>query len=294
MRKILLIPLILVSVGLANPALASGGGASANSAGVQEILNAATNGAIAAANAPPCFKTPPNVTSCILMALGFAQLAMSMMQSGGSFDGRDVLAPGVDWSLDPGIIDNDSNPIPGHLDDGWFDPIKDAMKTGQKSDYENAMNQLKNKSQGYLDKLEKMGYKVDMNTGMVTGPNGPIDPSSVNFSDAAAEKYLAGLAGKLGELDTSGGGGMIASGAGGAGAGFGRGLAGDDDESGSKSGVDDFLKKLKNGEVDGSKLSGMSKGMGNDRIGVAMNNIFRMIQVKYTSIDKDRKFLEKK
>lgn len=292
MKKLFIVPVLVLTLGAASPALAAGAGSTANGLGISEVANAGINGAIGAANAPRCFKTPPDPTACVTMVLSFLQLAMSLMQSGDSFDARDMISPGTDWSLDPGIIDSDDNPIPGHLDPGWLDPLKDAMKTGSKSDYEKAKIEMEKKAQPYLDKLAQMGYKMDPATGKLTGPNGPIDPSSF-MGDAGAEKFLAGLANKLGELDTSGGGGMIAGSSGAGGAGFGaRGLAGDD-SSGGKSGVDDFLDKLKKGDVDGSKLSGMSKGTGDDRLGVAMNNIFRMIQIKYTAIDKDKKFLEK-
>ncbi|MCO5112644.1 MAG: hypothetical protein M9899_00560 [Bdellovibrionaceae bacterium] len=292
MKKLFVLPTLVLTLSFANPVLASSAGGTANGLGIGEMANAGINGAIGAANAPRCFKTPPNPEACITMILSFLQLAMSLMQGGQSFDARDALSPGVDWSMDPGVINPEDNPIPGHLDPGWLDPLKDAMKTGKKSDYENAKIQMEKKAQPYLDKLAAMGYSVDAN-GNVKGPNGAIDPSSL-LGDGAADKYLAGLSNKLGELDTSGGGGMIAGSSGSGSGSFGRGLASDDDDSsGKKGGVDDFLNKLKKGEVDGSKLSGMSKGADGDRLGVAMNNIFRMIQIKYTAIDKDKQFLEK-
>lgn len=294
MKKILTISILLFTMGVSNPALAQGAGGStiANSAGMMEGVNAGVNGALGAQNAAKC--SPKNPYPCVVAALSFAQLAMSLMQMMGSMGGRDSLAPGADWSGDPGILVQET--IPDGFDTGWLDPLKNPIESGKLNDYENAKIQMLNKAKPHLDKLEKAGYKVDMNTGMVTGPNGPVDGAGFNIADQGAAAYLESIGKSLGELDMSGGGGMIALDGGGVGAGggYGRNVASDGSGSGG-SGVDDFLSNLKKGDVDGSKLSGMSKNTADgDRIGVAMNNIFKMIQNKYTSIDRTKnEFLTK-
>ncbi len=252
-----------------------------NSNGVATSVNAAANGAYGSERAARC--SSRRFDNCIKAAAGFAQVVTSLMQMMGTMGSRDTLSPGTNWEV-PGF-ETDIGPI--HPDDrDYFDPILNAVESGNLVDYQTARDQILAEMQPDLDKLASMGITVDPNTGAITTP--PGSPSLSDLGGAELDSRFDDYNNKtIAALSGSGSGSGGSGGSGIGGAGDGRSVAG----VGPASGVDSFLNKLDKGETDSDKLAGMSKNtQDGDAIGVAMGNLFKMVHVKYKALNTKQEF----
>lgn len=255
---------------------------SLNSNGIATAVNAGTNASYGSDRAARC--SSRRFDNCIKAAAGFAQVITSLMQMMGTMGSRDMLSPGTNWEL-PGF-ENEIGPI--HPEDrDYFDPILNAVESGNLVDYQNARDQILAEMQPDLDKLRDMGITIDPTTGAVTTPPGSPSLSDIGGADPGGrfDDYNSKTIAALGGSGTgSGSGGSSGSGVGSAN--DGRSLA-----SANGSGVDSFLKKLDKGELEGDKLNGMSKNTKEgDAIGVAMGNLFKMVHVKYKALNTKQEF----
>jgi hypothetical protein len=218
---------------------------------------------IAAANAGPCFKTPPDAGACTLMAAGIAGVAISAMIGSAAqqaADGAGDTAAQVTSDPSTGIASPADNTAPA----GASNPDLVAALAGMKA----------------------AGLNYNPSTNTVSLPNG----SSVSGSDLAAgnmggmglsssqqdaaKTALAGImkdaeskiksAGNLDEYASSGGGG------GGGG-------------SSSSSDTPAAVAAAKKDERKPASVSGMKKVLdnGNDAIGVSTDSIWTMIANRY-------------
>jgi hypothetical protein len=251
--------------------------ASINTTGISEGVNAGANASFGSQNASRCGWRCGSC--CVKAVLGYAQMAMSLMQMLQTMGGRDALSPGTDWA-NPGLV-TDFGPI-SPADAPYLNPIMDAIRTGDYDAYVRARDKLNNLTQANLAKLAAEGYSYDLQNGTITTPQGTqsMDSLSALAKDGNVAAYEERLS-KLFGLDTSGGGGKISADGSSSGGGDMSSLS----SSRGLSSVDSFLNKLDKGQLDSNKLVGMSKNTKDgDAIGVAMGNLFKTIHVKYKSL----------
>jgi hypothetical protein len=148
------------------------------------------------------------------------------------------------------------------------------------------------------------GIAVSADGQTLTMPNGSTVPtSSLGSASGAAAAGLSGADIAAGQNALAQGQALvnskIASGAlsaegGGGGGGKGSGSGGDDGSGGGAGGAgmagNPFANK--NGKNGKASVSGMSKKLGNDNIGVAGDDIFEMITRRYQDRDKHNNFLK--
>lgn len=282
---------------------ADSGSITLNSTGIMTGVNAGKNASFGSQNAARC--SPKRFMNCVKAAAGFAQVVSSLMQMLNTMKSRDDLSPGTDWSM-PNFGSNFGAVDPA--DSAYIDPIIRAAEAGDVVAYEQAQQQLLEKLKPDIDKLEKMGFTIDPLTGEVKTPPGSPSLASAGVGGGLGGRLDAYDAQAMNALNASGQGDGSGSGpgnlfgkansAGGAGGGSaaggsfdgfdgGRGIS----SLGSGSGVDQFLNKLDKGDLNGDKLVGMSKNTKDgDAIGVAMGNLFKMVHVKYKSLNTKNEF----
>lgn len=263
---------------------------SINQTAITEGLNSGLNGAFGARRAARC--SSDDRWACVEAAMGFAQMAGSLMQMFQTLGSRDELSPGTDWSIPQfdtefGNVNKDDQP--------YVQPIIDAAKSGKTADYLKAQEKLNNLAKKDIEKLKNAGYTFDAEKGTVTTPEGTKSISSLAASmgsGSGLSNYSENLSRALNSAPQGGGSGVSLTGGK-------KSAVGEDDsaarsfasyEKKSGSSVDSFLKNLDKGELEGDKLVGMSKNTKNgEPIGVSMGNIFTTIHVKYKSIQTDFK-----
>lgn len=289
---------------------ATGGNGSAGSAKKAQTMQLIVTGAsVAAAGylATQCFKTPPSPMACPMMALAIAQAGMSLASSGGSgksaqqfstssgygTGGSTTGSPGADNTMGNGTMGaNGGSGADGGVNTN--DPQQMAINS--------QMGKLVGEYNSLRGTLEKSGYKVSADGQTVTDPqgrkipasafaNGPAGAASalgLSDSDAAAmNEAMKGAAAKANErvkgiamaVEGGGGSGVVANASGGGGSGRG----------GFGGGGFNFRMPGQGGsQVKG--VSGLSKQLGSDKIGIASDNIFEMIHHRYQERDKDGNF----
>ncbi len=281
MKMKLVSSLIVSFIFTAQSVFASTAG-SINSTGIAEAVNSVNNASYGSQRAARC--SGRRFSECIKAAAGFAQTIQSLMTMMGSMGSRDSLSPGTLWGT-PGF-ETQIGPIATE-DREFFDPILNAIESGNLTDYEKARNEILNRMQPDIDKLAGQGVTFDAAAGTITTPTGTQNLSDLGPTEPGGrfDDYMSKTLAALG--DTSGGGGMISVDAGAGGGGGDRGLA----SVGPGSSVDNFLNKLDKGQLDSNKLVGMSKNTKDgDAIGVAMGNLFKTVHVKYKSLNTKNEF----
>jgi hypothetical protein len=176
-------------------------------------------------------------------------------------------------------------------------------KTGTTAQTTNAPGTVPQSLQTALDNLrsdlKKSGTKISKDGGTFTLPDGKTVPAgasasqlaSAGFSPSqieAATAYAQTVSDKLSKLHATSMAG--ADGGGGGGGGAGRAPAAEDGGGGLHMRMP-WDKNGKNGRNKAS-VSGMSKKLGSDNIGVAGDNIFEMVTRRYKSRDAQNGFIK--
>jgi len=282
-----------------NPAAPNGqsgysGGANMNegakSSQQQALMGAATNGVAAGYWFKKCSKQ--KYWACALGALHVAQ--GGMMLSGALGAGRTAAATQYGLGGSDGVVN------PGADLDG--DGIPDAHGLGGGSGaFADKVAQTQRGLDSLASKFDQAGVKVSPDGRSVALPDGRTVPSSafgshdglkaLGLSDAQIAEYDSGKAalkarmkGKVKALAVEDGGGLGGGGFGGSGSGGGggRGEAGFD-----FGGLFGDKRDRKTASV-----KGLSKQLGDDRIGVQADNIFEMISRQYQKEKGRRSFIQ--
>lgn len=243
-----------------------------------QYLGAAMNGAMGTYFAGSCgWKTP---VPCVLSGISFAQAAATLRSAKQSKNIQNQVGNGLPEDYEVDIANGDENVNKNELPAGY----KDAFES-----------------------LTKKGYTVKKN-GIVIGPNGkkysPSDFSSdssmanAGFSESdisgmknsiAAAKDYAEKELKEGANDPS----VVAMGVDGGGGGY-RGMASEGSEGFD---ADQYLKGLKNpfgmnAQEKAKLLAGKTLTVGNEQIGVKVDDLFMMLHRRYQSKRTGEEFIE--
>lgn len=278
--------------------LANSGSANAHMNVLQNMVAVGTTGAFAAVNYAHC-NPPKGIPNCILAAMSVAQMGMNLANMFSSTGTRDQLAAtdfdwsNPDWQAQLGTLDN-----PG---DEFVSEFLTAGQTGSTDDILSAINRTQDKLDSQLADIEsKSGISVDTEKGVVNFPDGTSKPFS-DFSDqfkpsqaaldlqkkrldALNNSNLAKTLAGSGDGTSGGGGGVavvdevIDLGGGGSGFGFGKGSRGLASTDGDGKNNDDFLAALSEGAQGG--------------VGVAGDNLFKMMSRRFNSKKKKEEFIK--
>jgi hypothetical protein len=233
------------------------------------------------------------------MGLAFAQVGLSLMQKSGSSQSASDLTGYAGNSVGSTGVTNADGSSTYTLADG-------TVVTGDTAKNANALvaSGLGSLADGYAkgsQTFKNTGIQISDDGQNVTLPNGKkVASSSMASADGmksagfsaseianamsgldAASKAVAAQQSKLASLTNDagggGGGGMRAGGDGGYGGGS----------------SDDALARMRAASLkNNSNVSGMSKKLGNDNIGVAGDDIFEMVSRRYQTRDKINSFLK--
>ena len=219
----------------------------------------------AAAMAPPCMATPPCEACCMMMAQALAQIPASGGASGGATNAANAMSINGQSPQ--------SGPNPDTYGKGLDPKIADAIKKAQ-------------------DTAKAKGIKLDDKSISFNGKSYPLGAdtsaaglAALGFGKGDIQKAL----GIAAELNTSPTGHPSVGAAGGENVGGSSGSSGGSGDSNRKpaAAVDPNA-----GKKDVS-LAGMAKRIGDDQIGVAADNIFKMITRRYNKEDSKSGFFEK-
>jgi hypothetical protein len=229
---------------------------------------------------PPCMMKPPCIACCIMAAQALAQAGAS----GGAAGGARGAGGQMSYTApDP----NNPNGPGGTTDLGRNNP---AGTNGGEQDL------------GRLNRqLTDAGVRVDPSTGTIIGPDGKSYSMGTDTSSAASLRKAGfsesdilkamGVA-KEANLKAQGlisGQAVDADG----GAGSTNGANGMSEASGTRRGSFDFsLPGNGSNSAGKAEVSGLARQFGDDRIGVAGDDIFGMIKRRYEAQDKASKFLK--
>ncbi len=257
----------------------------AKGAQAQQMIGAAMSAAAAAAFFSKC-GCPGCQINCVLGGLSAAQAAMMMMgaaQTGsGTINPTNVGYGSSGTSYDPSIYSGSNNPNASGV----------STMGGLNSNDPAAIQ-----ARGVLNKLKEMGYEFNSD-GTVTLPDGTkVSSSAFNsakgmkdagFSDAEIANALAAMdqvkaqnaKANVVAVGVEGGGGGRSAGAVNA---YG---------SASRYGKNKYGRKGKDAKRGIASVAGMKKKFGSDMIGVASDDIFKMIRRRYDKKRKSKAFLE--
>lgn len=221
----------------------------------------------AATMAPPCMATPPCTACCVMMAQALAQIPASSGSSSGANQAGNAMS--VQTSSQGSVAMPSGQALPPGLSPEIVDQYNKT--TQQVEDSGISIN----------------GDKVTMPNGKSYSVNSDTSPSglaSMGFPKSEidqASKLISKIndeAGKIGipaagEGAGSGGSGTVASGS-----------------SSPSRQPSSYGKKYKRSSP---SLAGLAKKIGDDRVGVSADNIFKMITRRYKTEDSTRKFMPK-
>ncbi len=281
---------------------ATGGGSAGSAKGAQMSQLIAVGGGIAAAAylKPQCMPPTgtPNAAACAMMALSLGQSAMSLASSGKSANSAGQFStgagPGNFDTGGPGGPNNPYGPGTGDVNNPGGDPNGPNGPNTRTLAVDQELGKMVGEYNALKSDLDRAGYKVSPDGATITGPNGKQIPSSAfsspeamkaaGFSDAqieammnaqkaAAAKAKDKIRGIAMAVEGGAGGGMAnPSGGGGSGGGGG--------------GYGGFNMRMPTQKAEKPGVSGLSKQLGNDKIGIASDNIFEMIHIRYLERDK--------
>ncbi len=275
----------------------SGGAAGAHMARLQSLVGAAASGAYSAENFSRC-GPPGSWHYCIKGVMGIIQLVGMLQGANNSGFAANELINGAydEFGFDPTdagfCMDSTSGCTPDGIDTA-LTGFGDAFTTGE--GYESAIDAMESDALAKLSAIEAKGFKVDAKAGTITDPSGKV----TNFSDVktnvpkslskAASSKLAGI-----QTALEGGASAKANKRGIASAGGAGGVIFKDEYIGG--GLGGALKKGKSKKDNGKGkfLAGLSdKDAKNGGVGFAGDDIFNMIQRRYTKKLKAKKFIGK-
>jgi hypothetical protein len=292
--------IVAVSFGLhAEADLQQGAAAAAQAAMPIAMMAAVSSGATATALKFPCVAQPPNALACTMMGLAVVQVGMALAQHSGDKSSAGGLSGNYNFDNSagtPGAVNADPSATyttpDGTTINGDYAKIANNLAGnglgGLANDYASDVNALKGSgvtvSPDGTSVTTADGKKV---TASSLGSESAMKAAGFSGSDiSGAQNALKNVPAAISALkasamtnDVGGGGGGLGSGGGGGGGGSGSG--------GSFAG---FGKAAKGQDI---SLSGMSKKLGNDNIGVAGDDIFEMITRRYKARDKVDAFIKK-
>lgn len=272
----------------------SGSSGQAGNAMAQQMMGAGMNAAMGAQLYSQCMACSPSPCSslCAMGAMSMAQAAMMMMSAGKSGDTKDHSSGNYSFDASDYMSKN---------------PGFEQYKVGTTPDQLEAFI-----SEG-TGNLNNAGYSFDPSTATMTTPDGSFvvdeslasDPGALaaKMGGSAADMKMAenvamGLSDAMGKAFGLGAGGTKASvsgmgfnshGGGGGGSAYGS------KGGGAGSSLSDYFSSLnrKPSSKDKSRMiAGKSKLLGNDSIGVSVDNIFAMVHRRYQAQRKANNFLE--
>jgi hypothetical protein len=299
---LLSIPLIFLS----NQSFA-GGAQSANIARIQSYIGMGASAAYAASNFSKCSPKSPHY--CREGLKGIMQ-ALSMLNSAKNSGYTAAKLSGFNpdsFAFDPSdagfCFDPSTGCTPNDID-GALDGFQDAFQTGD--GYDAAADAFKDKLLKDLDKLKQMGYDPDIENGTLTDPNG--NKVSVAASDTnMPQSLLDAAASRASGVESALGGGdgsdrALASektGNGGSGSGAGGGLSGKGKFDSDGFGLDSKGLGLNHKNSKKKKRKDFLAGLSDDDaskkgVGFAGDDIFNMIQRRYSKKVSAKEFISKK
>lgn len=281
---------VFIMVSVPSFAQVSGGAAGANAAQLQSLVGGAASGAYAVDRFTRCYAGwGTNWSYCAQGVLAISQ-ALQMYQTARSSHGVAMtLSNGGDGSFDfnPDDAGFCFDPATGCDPDGIdanLSGFQNAFETGE--GYEDALAAAEQSALDQLKEAQSKGLKVDLDAGTMTDPNGNVTnlsdsslkiPSSL--SKAATDK-IAGINKALGNSS--------------------RGVASVGVASAKKGSLDLFKgfekkpEKMKKKDGKGRFLAGLSdKDAGKNGVGFAGDDIFNMIQRRYTKKIDGKEFIGK-
>ena len=277
---------------------AYGSGATQNM-GINMIQNGVATGVsveYTVRNASSCGRT--NFAACVRAALGAMQTLALLQQLVDTAGKQREFGMGdlPDINNLNGLCLNATSAgcTPDSLDLQLTDtPIGEALKTGDLDEFMNAVSQVENDVGSILSDLENKGYKVDQEAGTLTDPSGNTQslqnlakdssssaiPSAV--MDALSSKLTAiGSASNIkNKIDKSSGNAVSNVG----------GIRAVDEFYDAKARGPASLKKKKKSKDD--FLAAISDKAGEGAVGVAGDDIFKMIQRRYNKKKKSKEFI---
>lgn len=272
-------------------------GGATQSMGVSMVQNGVATGAAAtytSTNSAKC--SSKNFGACIRAMMGALQIAQLLKQLFDTAGKQQQFGIGDMPSLDDlnGLCLNpeSSGCTQDAIDLQISDtPMGEALKAGDYDSFLDAARQTQDDMNQVLSDLEAKGFKVDQEAGTFTGPDGRVqslaslgnDPNASalpsNVSEALSEKLAAlGTSGKTGSAGAGGSGGGVKV-------------------------IDEYIDGGLNGKrglasVEGKKkkkkedfLAAMGDKAGEGAIGVAGDDIFKMIQRRYDKKKKTKEFI---
>lgn len=283
----------------------SSGGSSGSAKGAQTMQLIAAGASVAAAGylGTKCFAPTPEKWACPLFALSVAQVGMSLAgaagakKSAGDFattsggggygGGATATGPGINGTMGAGngagsSGTNSADPQQMALDGeygklvGEYNQLRGAM--------EKSGIQVSPDGKTITDTKTGKSYPASAfgNSNSIAGAMGLTDAEKAAMDDAMkainakANDKVKGIAMAV-EGGAGGGGIQNASGGGSAG--------------GSGYGGFNFRMPGQGGRKE-PNVSGLTKQLGNDKIGIASDDIFRMIHIRYQERDKNGNFLQ--
>ncbi|MCB0390722.1 MAG: hypothetical protein KDD58_05515 [Bdellovibrionales bacterium] len=279
----------------------TGGGANAagnsngSKAGLSTALNVATGAVAMYAFNASCATTPPGCQYMYLMMglTSFAQAAQSSGAGGGSFNSAglvDSCPECFNVPVVPGMKVDDGNGAGFGLNLPPNTPIDGPYKTAGE------LNAAIQKLKGDID---KSGYDLNLEKQTVTDPNG-TETSLSSLNDmlsngtGLSESEYADLKDKMKKISDKVNADYKVSSMGFDGGGGGGGSLGQFNFEGldSNSMLDDYLKRLRQGRKPAA-VAGMQRVVNGEAIGVAGDDIFKMVRRRYQSKRDANIFIEK-
>lgn len=267
------------------------GSEAANSGGTETGLGSLVEMFGASANSAQCSST--NFTACLLAAKGFVQVGMDLFSMLDSFKSRDNLSGNHDWSNPDYNFPDTTHPtqpeIPG-IEDSKRD-MENAVRSGKREDYEKAAKKIQEQADKGLADLAKKGYTYNPKDGTINGPSGKTNISDIHDEDAWSKSLRDKVVENF-KNASSGQGSLFGSAHSGLDLSSLRNRRKMTSKGQKRRGVSSFLNKLDKGLVDPSQVAGMSRNVGNgDKIGVPMGSLFKTIQNRYNTLERNQEFL---
>ena len=167
----------------------------------------------------------------------------------------------------------------------WLGRLQsDAIQSGKPKDYQKAKDTLQKEVDKNLAELADKGYKYDPKNGTISGPFGTKSLSDIKSNSSSSAKGLRRPKVLEGSMGDQGGGSAYSSSS------LNKWKRRKPTTKKSKRDVSSFLKKLDKGQIDTSKMAGMSRNVGNGKIGSSIGNLFKAIEKRYNLLERKKEF----
>lgn len=299
MKKII-IAIFTMSLAFHSTSLAGAGAVGAAETNMaQNIAGQAAAGTYVSTNSARC--SSRNISACIRAAMGIAQIAQMIMQFGQAKDVRDDFGLDEFSGFDPNDMGFCLDPSTGcsqdALDTSVMDgPLGPALLSGDPDQLDQAMTELEKLNAQAQQDLEAKGYSIDTENGTVTSPDGSTQSLSGGLSlpsdlDSALKSRLAAIDKNITNGGTGAARGVASAGEGG-GSGSGGGVEFKDefiDGAGTNNALLKARKKREKTKED--LLAAMADKNQSGVVGMAGDDIFKMIQRRYEKKKKSSEFI---